>query len=99
MLLLLGQDARGPVRRRAEPAGRRRERGARVVFWACWAGVLGSLFGGALALRARYRAGDRERRRQVLWLAYGALLVPLWLGGTSLSRACSRRSPTPTCRC
>ena len=57
-----------------------------VVFWICWAGVLISLFGGALALRARYKAGDRERRRQVLWLAYGALLVPLWLGGASLAR-------------
>ena len=55
-----------------------------AVFWACWVGVLISLFGGALALRARYKAGDRERRRQVLWLAYGALLVPLWLGGSSL---------------
>ena len=56
------------------------------VFWACWFGLLLSLFGGALALRARYRAGSRERRRQVLWLAYGALLVPLWLGGASLAR-------------
>ncbi|HYH89771.1 MAG TPA: histidine kinase [Solirubrobacteraceae bacterium] len=54
------------------------------VFWACWFGLLLSLFGGALALRARYRAGSRERRRQVLWLAYGAVLPPLWLGGTSL---------------
>ncbi len=55
------------------------------VFWVCWFGVLLSLFGGALALRARYRAGSRERRRQVLWLAYGALLPPLWLGGTLLA--------------
>jgi signal transduction histidine kinase len=55
------------------------------VFWACWFGLLGSLFGGALALRSRYRTGSRERRRQVLWLAYGALLAPLWLGGASLA--------------
>jgi signal transduction histidine kinase len=55
------------------------------VFWACWFGLLLSLFGGALALRARYRAGNRERRRQILWLAYGALLPPLWLGGSSLA--------------
>jgi signal transduction histidine kinase len=55
------------------------------VFWACWFGLLLSLFGGALALRARYRAGSRERRRQVLWLTYGALLAPLWLGGSSLA--------------
>ncbi len=54
------------------------------VFWACWFGLLASLFGGALALRARYKAGGPERRRQVLWLAYGALIPPLWLGGTSL---------------
>ena len=51
------------------------------VFWTCWAGLLLSLFGGAAALRARYRAGGPDERRQVLWLAYGALLVPLWLGG------------------
>ena len=55
------------------------------VFWACWFGLLLSLCGGALALRSRYRAGGRERRRQVLWIAYGALLAPLWLGGTSLA--------------
>ena len=54
------------------------------LFWVCWAGLLASLVGGALALRARYRAGDAQRRRQVLWLAYGALLVPLWFGGGSL---------------
>jgi signal transduction histidine kinase len=57
------------------------------VFWVCWALVLVSLFGGALALRARYKAGDAIRRRQVLWLAYGALLPPLWLGGSSLVNA------------
>jgi signal transduction histidine kinase len=54
------------------------------LFWTCWAGLLASLFLGALAMRARYRAGDAQQRRQVLWLAYGALLVPLWLGGGSL---------------
>jgi len=54
------------------------------LFWTCWAGLLASLFLGAAAMRARYRAGDAQQRRQVLWLAYGALLVPLWLGGGSL---------------
>ncbi len=54
------------------------------LFWTCWAGLLASLFLGALAMRARYRAGDAQQRRQVLWLAYGALVVPLWLGGGSL---------------
>jgi signal transduction histidine kinase len=54
------------------------------LFWACWGGLLISLFVGAAALRARYKAGDELLRRQVLWLAYGALLVPVWLGGTSL---------------
>jgi hypothetical protein len=50
------------------------------LFWVCWFGVLISLVSGALALRARYAT----YRRQVLWLAYGALLPPVWLGGTSL---------------
>jgi signal transduction histidine kinase len=55
-----------------------------TLFWICWFGVLLALFGGAAALRAHYRAGTAEQRRQILWLAYGALLLPLWLGGTSL---------------
>jgi signal transduction histidine kinase len=63
------------------------------VFWVCWAGVLVSLFGGAFALRARYRAGDAVRRRQVLWLAYGAVLPPLWLGGSSLFNLIFGTSP------
>jgi signal transduction histidine kinase len=50
------------------------------LFWAAWFGILVSLVGGALALWARYG----EYRRQVLWLVYGAILPPLWLGGTSL---------------
>ncbi|WP_157592730.1 sensor histidine kinase [Solirubrobacter soli] len=54
------------------------------LFWVCWGGLLASLFAGALALRARYKAGDELLRRQVLWLAYGALLIPVWFGGTSL---------------
>ncbi len=54
------------------------------AFWTCWFGLVGSLFLGAASLWARYRAGDAQLRRQVLWLAYGALLVPLWLGGGSL---------------
>ena len=57
------------------------------VFWVFWGGLLVSLFGGVFALSARYRSGDRRRRRQVLWLAYGALLVPIWLGGGSLLTA------------
>jgi signal transduction histidine kinase len=57
------------------------------VFWVFWAGLLASLFAGAAALRARYQAGDDLLRRQVLWLAYGALLIPVWLGGTSLLAA------------
>jgi signal transduction histidine kinase len=65
------------------------------VFWLCWFGLLLSLFGGALALRARYRAGSRERRRQILWLAYGALLPPLWLGGSSLASLLFGEFSTP----
>ncbi len=86
MLLLLGQETlEGPYGDVPNPLGLHVENGPlTAVFWACWAGVLASLFGGALALRAHYKAGDRDRRRQILWLAYGALLLPLWLGGTSL---------------
>jgi signal transduction histidine kinase len=54
------------------------------VFWVFWFGLLLSLVGAAVALYARYRAGDYQQRRQVLWLAYGAVLVPVWLGGGSL---------------
>jgi signal transduction histidine kinase len=54
------------------------------LFWTFWAGLLVSLIGGAVALYARYRAGDVQQRRQVLWLAYGAVLVPIWLGGGSI---------------
>ena len=85
MLLLLGQETLpGPDVDVPNPLGSIENGPLVVVFWACWVGVLVSLFGGALALRARYTTGDRDRRRQVLWLAYGALLVPLWLGGSSL---------------
>ena len=55
-----------------------------VMVWTCWVGLLLSLFAGAAALRARYKAGDAQLRRQVLWLAYGVLLLPLWLGGGTL---------------
>jgi signal transduction histidine kinase len=54
------------------------------LFWVCWFGLLLSLIGAAVALYARYRAGDHQLRRQVLWLAYGAVIVPIWLGGGSL---------------
>jgi signal transduction histidine kinase len=57
---------------------------ALVMVWTCWVGLLLSLFAGAAALRARYKAGDPQQRRQVLWLAYGVALLPLWLGGGSL---------------
>ena len=51
------------------------------MFWACWFGLLAALIGGALSQRARYKAGGTELRRQVLWLAYGAVVPPLWLAG------------------
>ena len=78
LLILLGE----PERDAAVPSPLPCDSGAGVpLFWVCWAGLLASLFAGAAALRARYRAGDAVLRRQVLWLAYGALLIPLWLGG------------------
>jgi signal transduction histidine kinase len=86
MLLLLGQDPldgpSGPV---ANPLGISLDEASFApVFWVLWGGVLVSLLGGVLALGARYRAGGPAERRQVSWLAYGALLLPLWLGGTTL---------------
>ncbi|MGE0025844.1 MAG: sensor histidine kinase [Thermoleophilia bacterium] len=54
------------------------------LFWICWAGIVASLVSAVLALRARYTAGGPQERRQVLWLAYGAIVLPLWLGGGSL---------------
>ena len=102
MLLLLGQETlEGPYGDVPNPLGLHVENGPlTVVFWACWAGVLVSLFGGALALRARYKAGDRERRRQILWLAYGALLrAALARRNVAVGRRSSRRSATPTSRC
>ena len=44
------------------------------VFWACWFGLLASLIGGALVAAGALQGGrDRAARRQVLWLAYGAV--------------------------
>ena len=50
-----------------------------TVFWICWAGLLGGLFAGAAAVWWRKRRSTGERRLQMLWLSYGAFLVPLWL--------------------
>jgi signal transduction histidine kinase len=84
MLLLLGQDPlEGPSGPVANPLAIRLN-ALEPLFWVFWGGVLVSLLGGVLALRARFRAGGPVERRQILWLAYGALLLPLWLGGTSL---------------
>ena len=58
-----------------------------ILFWICWGGIVASLVFAVLVLRARYRAGGPQTRRQVLWLAYGAVVLPLWLGGGSHHRA------------
>jgi signal transduction histidine kinase len=50
-----------------------------TVFWVCWAGLLGGLFAGAAAVWWRVRRSTGVQRLQVLWLAYAAFLVPLWL--------------------
>ena len=59
------------------------------MFWVCWFGLLVSLFAGALALRARYKAGGDQLRRQVLWLAYGALLLAALARRHVAARRCS----------
>ena len=46
------------------------------VFWACWAGLVLGLFGGAAAVWARKRRSTGDARLQVLWLMYGALPHP-----------------------
>jgi signal transduction histidine kinase len=84
VLLILYRKHEGPYGQVPSPLPLRVGDWAIGVFWVCWFGLLASLFAGAAALRARYRGGDEQLRRQVLWLAYGALLIPLWLGGTSL---------------
>jgi signal transduction histidine kinase len=83
-LLALGEEPETPYGKVSNPLPVTVPSSLEPLFWVCWAGLLVALFGGAVALFARYRAGDAQRRRQVLWLAYGALLVPLWLGGGSL---------------
>jgi signal transduction histidine kinase len=84
VLLILYRKHESPYGQLASPLPLRIGDWAIPLFWACWFGLLLSLFAGAAALAARYRDGDAQLRRQVLWLAYGALLIPLWLGGTSL---------------
>jgi signal transduction histidine kinase len=44
-----------------------------------WLGILGSLFAGAFAIRARLRRSTGTERLQTLWLAWAAALVPLGL--------------------
>ena len=84
VLLVLFEEHESPYGRVPSPLPVQLGEWAVPIFWACWFGLLASLFASAAAVRARYRAGDELLRRQVLWLAYGALLIPLWLGGTSL---------------
>jgi signal transduction histidine kinase len=50
-----------------------------TIFWICWAGLLAGLFSAAAAVWWRKRRSTGEQRLQVLWLMYGAFLVPLWL--------------------
>ena len=93
LLLLVPGDARGPVRPGAQPARRpRRERAADGAVLgpagpACWSRCSAAR---SRCAPATGRAG-RVQRRQVLWLAYGALLLPLWLGGSSLCEPGPRR--------
>jgi signal transduction histidine kinase len=84
LLLALGPEIEVAGRTLASPSPLTVPKSLEPVFWICWVGLLVSLIGAAGALIARYRSGDRQRRRQVLWLAYGAVIVPLWLGGGSL---------------
>jgi two-component system NarL family sensor kinase len=44
-----------------------------------WLGAFASLFAAAWAVRARFRRAAGVERLQLLWLTYGALLIPLTL--------------------
>jgi signal transduction histidine kinase len=46
------------------------------VFVVFWLGTLASLVAGVVAVRSRFRRATGRERRQLLWLAYGALTVP-----------------------
>ena len=68
VVLLIGfREHEGPHGRVPSPLPVRIGDWAVPLFWVCWAGLLLSLFAGAAAVRARYRAGDELLRRQVLW--------------------------------
>src|SRR6185312_15868984 len=80
LMLLLGPDIETPNGDTVpNPMPFTLPRSFEPVFWTFWVGLLVSLIGGAVALYVRYQAGDRQQRKQVLWLAYGAALFPLWL--------------------
>jgi len=82
LLLLVDTIERDDGREVASPFPLHLDRGVgEPLFWICWGGIVASLVFAVLALRARYRAGGPQERRQVLWLAYGAVVLPLWLGG------------------
>ncbi len=84
-LVLVAPEIEGPYGPVANPLPVTLDEGILLpAFWTCWGAVLLSLAGAAALLRARHRLGGPVVRRQVLWLAYGALLLPLWVGGGAL---------------
>ncbi|MDX6600363.1 MAG: hypothetical protein QOE87_4250, partial [Gaiellales bacterium] len=53
--------------------------GVRTALTPFWLGAFASLFAAAWAVRARFRQAAGVERLQLLWLTYGALLIPLTL--------------------
>jgi len=49
----------------------------RTVLTPFWFGAFASLFAAAWAIRVRFRRASGVERLQLLWLTYGALLIPL----------------------
>jgi signal transduction histidine kinase len=50
---------------------------ARTALSPFWIAAFASLFGAAWAIRVRFRRAEGPERLQLLWLTYGALLIPL----------------------
>jgi len=51
--------------------------GIRAALTPFWLAAFASLFGAAFAIRVRFRNAEGPERLQLLWLTYGALLIPL----------------------
>lgn len=61
-----------------------------------WIGAFASLFAVAWSVRARFRLAQGVERLQLLWLAYGALLIPLTLVACLIESSIGSRAGSVT---